>query len=187
MEDGVPQDSHGVHSVAVARDDLSWPLPADVTDMPGPSGLCRAMAHTQRNKACPDGLPGEMLKALPASFAALVMPLLLKLGLLGGEAVGLKGALLTWLYKHRGARNVCSSYRAIMLLPTLTKAIHRSLRPRLYEHVISQSPPLLLGGRRGASAVFGSHVTRAFHQWWCARKQPAASMYSLCRRRIRLL
>ena len=74
--------------------------------------------------------------------------------------------------------NVCSSYRAIMLLPTLTKAIHRSLRPRLYEHVISDSPPLLLGGRRGASAVFGSHVTRAFHQWWCARKQPACTLFA---------
>ena len=137
------------------------------------------MAQTQLNKASgPDGLPGEVFKALPASLSSLVLPLVLKLGLLGEEGAGLKGALLTWLYKFKGARNLCTSYRAIMLLPTLTKVIHRSFRPRLYDHVMTHAPPLLLGGRKGASAVFGSHLTRAFVQWCSVHKQPACILYA---------
>ena len=65
-----------------------------------------------------------------------------------------------------------------MLLPTLTKAIHRSFRPRLYEHVVTHAPPLLLGGRKGASAVFGSHLTRAFAQWCSEHKQPACILHA---------
>ena len=115
---------------------------------------------------------------MPAALSSLVLPLVLKLGLSGEEAAGLKGALLTWLYKFKGARNLCTSYRAIMLLPTLTKVIHRSFRPRLYEHVVAHAPPLLLGGRKGASAVFGSHITRAFAQWCSDQRQPACILYA---------
>ena len=179
MEAGVPGDAEGVHQAVAARQGLAWPLPADITEIPGPADLCRAMAQTQLNKASgPDGLPGEVFKALPASLSSLVLPLVLKLGLLGEEGAGLKGALLTWLYKFKGARNLCTSYRAIMLLPTLTKVIHRSFRPRLYDHVMTHAPPLLLGGRKGASAVFGSHLTRAFVQWCSAHKQPACVLYA---------
>ncbi|CAE7376905.1 unnamed protein product, partial [Symbiodinium necroappetens] len=72
----------------------------------------------------PDGLPGEAFKALPASLSSLVLPLVLKLGLLGEEGAGLKG------------------------------------------------------GRKGASAVFGSHLTRAFVQWCSVHKQPACILYA---------
>ena len=179
MESGVQKDAEGVHQVAAARHGLAWPSPDDITEVPGPAELCKAMAHTQLHKASgPDGIPGEAFKALPAALTSLVLPLVLKLGLLGEEGAGLKGALLTWLYKFKGARNLCTSYRAIMLLPTLTKVIHRSFRPRLYEHVVTHAPPLLLGGRKGASAVFGSHLTRAFAQWCSEHKQPACILYA---------
>ena len=108
----------------------------------------------------------------------LVLPLVYKLGLLGEEAAGLKGALLTWLYKHRGAKNVCSSYRAIMLLPTLTKVLHRAYRPCLYDHVMRHAPPLLLGGKRGASAVFGSHAIRLFCKWATTNQLPACVLFA---------
>ena len=179
MESGVQKDAAGVHQAVADRHGLAWPLPDDITAVPGPAELCKAMAHTQLHKACgPDGIPGEAFKALPAALTPLVLPLVLKLGLLGEEGAGLKGALLTWLYKFKGARNLCTSYRAIMLLPTLTKVIHRSFRPRLYEHVVAHAPPLLLGGRKGASAVFGSHLTRAFAQWCSEHKQPACILYA---------
>ncbi|CAE7489937.1 unnamed protein product, partial [Symbiodinium necroappetens] len=179
MESGVQKDADCVYQVVAARQGLAWPLPEDVTEIPGPAELCKAMAHTQLNKASgPDGIPGEAFKAMPAALSSLVLPLVLKLGLSGEEAAGLKGALLTWLYKFKGARNLCTSYRAIMLLPTLTKVIHRSFRPRLYKHVVTHAPPLLLGGRKGASAVFGSHLTRAFAQWCSEQKQPACILYA---------
>ena len=65
-----------------------------------------------------------------------------------------------------------------MLLPALTKILHRSLRPRLYEHVIGHAPPILLGGRKGASAVFGGHLTRAFRQWSVDRRQPSCILFA---------
>ena len=179
MEAGEQQDLAGVQSCVDARRDLAWPLPANVAELPGLSDVSRAIAQMKRHKACgPDGLPGDVFKTLPASFAVHLMPLALKLGLLGEEAAGLKGSSLTWLYKHRGARNVCSSYRAIMLLPAITKILHRSFRPKLYYHVMEHSPPILLGGRRGATAVFGSHLTRAFQFWCVARKQPSCILFA---------
>ena len=41
-----------------------------------------------------------------------------------------------------------------MLLPTLTKVIHRSFRPRIYNHVMEHTPPNLLGGKRGMAVAF---------------------------------
>ncbi|CAE7155771.1 unnamed protein product, partial [Symbiodinium necroappetens] len=118
MESGVQKDADGVYQVVAARQGLAWPLPEDVTEIPGPAELRKAMAHTQLNKASgPDGIPGEAFKAMPAALSSLVLPLVLKLGLSGEEAAGLKGALLTWLYKFKGAR---------VYIPVVT---HRGSRP----------------------------------------------------------
>ncbi|CAE7942823.1 unnamed protein product, partial [Symbiodinium necroappetens] len=179
MESGVEMSPADVFAEAGKRHHLAWPTPPDALSLPGPSDVCRAMASIKSHKACgPDGAPGELFKTAPAFLAPLVMPLVFKLGLLGEEAAGLKSALLTWLYKQRGAKNTCSSYRAIMLLPTLTKVIHRAYRPRIYEHVLHHAPPLLLGGRRGASAVFGSHVIRLFCRWTAACQKPACVLFA---------
>ncbi|CAE7879565.1 Ap1g1, partial [Symbiodinium necroappetens] len=115
---------------------------------------------------------------MPSEVVQLVLPLILKLGILGEEAVGLKGASMTHLYKHKGPRNKCESYRAIMLLPTLTKVIHKAFRPSLYEHVIASAPPILLGGKRGASAVFGNHVVRSFCRWCSRERRPACVLFA---------
>ncbi|CAE7176445.1 unnamed protein product, partial [Symbiodinium necroappetens] len=179
MESGVEMPPADVFAEAGTRRHLAWPAPPDALSLPGPSDVCRAMASIKSHKACgPDGVPGELFKTAPAFLAPLVMPLVFKLGLLGEEAAGLKSALLTWLYKQRGAKNTCSSYRAIMLLPTLTKVIHRAYRPRIYEHVLHHAPPLLLGGRKGASAVFGSHVIRLFCRWTAACQKPACVLFA---------
>ena len=179
IESGVEMPPADVFAEAGTRHHLAWPAPPDALSLPGPSDVCRAMASIKSHKACgPDGVPGELFKTAPALLAPLVMPLVFKLGLLGEEAAGLKSALLTWLYKQRGAKNACSSYRAIMLLPTLTKVIHRAYRPRIYEHVLHHAPPLLLGGRKGASAVFGSHVIRLFCRWAAACQRPACVLFA---------
>ena len=49
-----------LYQEVATRQSLAWPLPADITEIPGPAELCKAMAHTQLNKASgPDGIPGE--------------------------------------------------------------------------------------------------------------------------------
>ena len=156
-----------------------WPAPPSILDVPSPGELLQAIARAQPGKAPgPDFIPGELLAAAPAGLLPHVLPLLLKLCLLGEEAVGMQGATLCTLYKQRGARELCGSYRAIMLLPTLVKAMHRSLRPKLYAHVDQCSPPTLLGGRRGASVVFGGHLVRGFCRWQLNAKQSFAVIFA---------
>ncbi|CAE7190794.1 unnamed protein product, partial [Symbiodinium sp. CCMP2456] len=179
MEAGVEGTPELLASVVAEREGLVWPRPADITMLPSPGDVCCAMSTLKNRKASgPDGIPGEFFRALPSSVVQLVMPLILKLGLLGEEAVGLKSALMTYLYKHKGARNKCESYRAIMLLPTLTKVIHKAFRPGLYEHVMACAPPILLGGRRGASVVFGSHTVRSFCNWCSQNRMPACVLFA---------
>ena len=142
----------------------AWPLPGQLLDMPSPSEILSALAATQAGKAPgPDGIPGEALSSAPAAFLMPLLPLVLKLCLRGEEAVGLQGATLCPLYKQRGARDECSSYRAIMLLSTIAKAMHKALRPKLYAHVDCKAPATLLGGRKGASQLsLAVTLSRAF-------------------------
>ena len=124
------------------------------------------------------GFQGSFSRLFPRpSRLVTVMPLVLKRGLLAEEAAGLKSALLTWLYKNKGARNCCASCRAIMLLPVLTKVIHRAFRPRIYEHVAAHVPPILLGAS-GGHRMFGSRIVRLFCQWSVASKRPACVLFA---------
>ena len=161
------------------RQSYAWPLPRSILDLPSPAELLQALACTKSRKAPgPDMIPGEALAGAPSGLVMHVLPLLLKLCLLGEEAIGLQGATLCTLYKQRGAREVCGSYRAIMLLSTVAKAIHRSLRPKLYSHVDQCAPPTLLGGRKGSSVVFGGHIVRGFCRWQLLAKASFAVVFA---------
>ena len=165
--------------LAGARQSYAWPLPRSILDLPSPAELLQALACTKSRKAPgPDMIPGEALAGAPSGLVMHVLPLLLKLCLLGEEAIGLQGATLCTLYKQRGAREVCGSYRAIMLLSTVAKAIHRSLRPKLYSHVDQCAPPTLLGGRKGSSVVFGGHIVRGFCRWQLLAKASFAVVFA---------
>ena len=65
-----------------------------------------------------------------------------------------------------------------MLLPTLTQVVHRTCRPCIYDHVPSNAPPFLLGGKKGASAVFGSHTIRSFCRWATANQKPVCVLFA---------
>ncbi|CAE7621446.1 unnamed protein product [Symbiodinium sp. CCMP2592] len=155
-----PGDLAGAESVG------NWPLPPSLLDIPAPGELLRALAASKAGKAPgPDMVPGEALSGAPPALVLHLLPLLLKFCIRGTEAIGLQGSTLCTLYKQRGPRDDCSSYRAIMLLPAIAKALHRSLRPRLYRHIDACAPSTLLGGRRGATVVFGGHLVRSFCRW----------------------
>ncbi|CAE7224339.1 unnamed protein product [Symbiodinium sp. CCMP2592] len=176
MEAGLvcqPADLAGV------KDPGGWPLPPSLQDLPTPGELMQALAGSKAGKAPgPDHIPGEALSGAPSALIMHVLPLLLKLCLKGTEAIGMQSATLCTLYKQRGARDECGSYRAIMLLPTIAKAIHRSLRPKLYRHIDQTAPPTLLGGRRGASVVFGGHLVRGFCRWQLHSKTSFAVIFA---------
>ncbi|CAE7277725.1 unnamed protein product [Symbiodinium sp. CCMP2592] len=148
-------------SARVAQSAL--PMPVSIHDLPCLADLCQAFASTQAGKAGgPDGLPSALNAAFPRQLAHIWYPVLLKFCLLGEEPLGFKGGILTHLYKGRGSVSSCDSHRGILLLSVVAKALHRALRPAISRHFEAVAHPLQLGGRRGASVIFGSHLVRSF-------------------------
>ena len=156
-----------------------WKGPECVGDLPTLSELQITFACAPRGKSAgPDGIPNELGLACPQRLAELVYPLLLKLCVRGEEAVGLKGGTLVRLYKGRGAHDECGSHRAIMLLSTLAKAIHKVLRPKIADIFVKSTSKLQLGGKPGCSVVFGSHVVRTFLRWRAMAGQSCAVVFA---------
>ncbi|CAE7220796.1 unnamed protein product [Symbiodinium sp. CCMP2592] len=140
--------------------------PSLLEDLPSPDVLLQVIAASHKGKAAgPDGLPAEIGHAAPQGLVRLLMPLLLKVGLHCEEPIGFKGGTLSKLYKGKGDTSQCASYRAIMLLPTLAKFLHKAFRPGLYDVFSSNAAPAQLGGLKRTSVVLGSHLTRAFHRF----------------------
>ena len=130
--------------------------------IPTPLDLRNAILFAKKGKACgPDALPAEIGLSSAEELQRILFPLALKLGLLGEEGVGHKSGGLTWLYKGRGSHTACEAYRGILLLSTLSKAIHRSFRPQIQTFFEQAAAPTQLGGRRGGSVLFGSHAMRS--------------------------
>ena len=145
--------------------------------IPTPLDLRNAVLFAKKGKACgPDALPAEVGLSCANEMQRLLFPLALKLGLLGEEGLGHKSGSLTWLYKGRGSHTACESYRGILLLSTLGKAIHGSYRPQIQTFFEK-------------SVIFGSHAMRSvLRSAWAAGKTTvilfadvAAAYYSTIR------
>ncbi|CAE7485058.1 unnamed protein product [Symbiodinium sp. CCMP2592] len=153
--------------------------PDMLTELPSPDILLQVIASSHKGKAAgPDGLPAEVGHASPQCLAQLLMPLMLKMGLTCVEPIGFKGGTLTKLYKGRGDTAQCASYRAIMLLPTLAKLLHKAFRPGLYEVFHSNASPAQLGGLKNTSVVLGSHITRAFGRYCAANSITSVVLFA---------
>ena len=178
LEDGVA--TCGKHLVEVEGAPCkNWPAPRDFADIPTPVTVRNAILTAKRGKASgPDMIPGELGLTCPAAMQDMLFPLILKMGLLGEEAAGHKGGALTWLYKGRGDRSVCESYRGILLLSTLCKVVHRAYRPAIQRHFESTASTLQIGGRRGASVIFGSHIMRTFMRVRAADARTSAVIFA---------
>ena len=139
------------------------PTPDTLSDLPAPGHLLQVIVTALKNKAVgPDRIPVELGHAAPLGFLEVIMPLLFKVGTTCTEPVGFKGGILARLYKGKGSKTQCASYRAIMLLSTLAKLLHKSFRPSLYHVFETNALPAQLGGLKRTSVVLGSHITRSF-------------------------
>ncbi|CAE7863811.1 unnamed protein product, partial [Symbiodinium sp. KB8] len=190
LEDGVEVSRDQLVDEALQPRRASWPSPDVIQLIPTPLDLRNAVLLAKKGKACgPDALPAEIGLSCADGMQRLLFPLALKLGLLGEEGLGHKSGSLTWLYKGRGSHTACESYRGILLLSTLGKAIHRSYRPQIQTFFEQAAAPTQLGGRRGGSVIFGSHAMRSvLRSAWAAGKTTvilfadvAAAYYSTIR------
>ncbi|CAE7215539.1 unnamed protein product, partial [Symbiodinium sp. KB8] len=173
--------------ISVAPEDLAnlcrhtEPGPAlpSLRDLPSPHMLLQSIMGAQKGKAVgPDGIPSELGHAGPHLLHDLLLPLMCKIGITGVEPIGFKSGILARLYKGKGPKTVCGSFRAIMLLPTLAKILHKAFRPGLYQVFESNALPAQLGGRKRTSVVLGSHYTRAFGRWCASIGQSAITLFA---------
>ena len=179
LEDGVESSAEGLICTAASKQSREWPVPDSLHVIPTPADLQKALLSAQRGKACgPDMLPGELGIGCSYEMQRIVYPLVLKLGLLGEEAIGHKGGTLTWLYKGRGAQTDCSAFRGILLLSHICKAVHRTFRPRIQEHFEVHARELQLSGKKGGTVTFGSHVVRTFLRLCVSRHRSAAVVFA---------
>ncbi|CAE7947248.1 ESS2, partial [Symbiodinium sp. KB8] len=157
------------------------PFCSDVpaADFPTPADLLGAILHTKAGKACgPDGIPAELGQADPVAFQSLLWPLLLKVGMMCREPLGFKSGILTWLYKGKGSKVECDSYRAIMLLSVLAKTLHRAFRPALYTFFQQTALPTQMGGKKSTTVLFGSHISRAYGVWCASQKTSTIILFA---------
>eukprot|EP00438_Fugacium_kawagutii_P019093 Skav234721 [mRNA] locus=scaffold634:416566:420593:- [translate_table: standard] len=124
--------------------------PGDLRFVPTLYQLEQAVRGLQLSKAPgADGLGAELLRNDPQLAARRLYPLLLKSCVRCQGVVELTGGWLLPLFKGRGSPHEVSSFRAILLEPTVSRAFSRSLRPSLLTAFDSVAFPLQFGGSRG--------------------------------------
>eukprot|EP00435_Cladocopium_sp_Y103_P016152 s505_g4.t1 len=132
-------------------------------ELPPLSALEAAYRRVQPGKATgPDGIDGLLCHHGAASFARATFPLLLRLATHGQECLVHKGGRLQPLWKGKGPKNICHSYRSILISSHVGKSIHRCLRLHsadLFERFLQRQQ---FGGQRGISVTLGVHHARAY-------------------------
>ena len=96
-----------------------------------------------------DGIGAEVWQMDVAAAAMRAHPMVLKCALRQQSIPELTGGWLLPLYKGKGSPSLMSGYRAILLEPTLARAISRSWRSRLVDGLERVAAPTQHGGRKG--------------------------------------
>ncbi|CAE7737850.1 unnamed protein product, partial [Symbiodinium sp. CCMP2456] len=136
--------------------------PPCITDVPSFPLFRRVLAATKSGRAPGmDALPPELNRLFPNESAHLLFPLLLKIAWQCQEPMGFKGGQAVTLYKGKGCRATCSSFRSILLMCTWAKSMHQALRPALRSVFDRSALPMQIGGRIGCSVTFGSYALRS--------------------------
>ena len=163
-----------VRCAANQQDKRCIPL-SDCSGLPSYLHLESTLRCTPPRKASgPDRIPPDVGRLFSSNVAELLWPILLKTMLRATEAAGYKGSTLHRIPKPHGDRASCAASRAITVQCGFGKAIQKSLRFLAANEFEKRSHPLLFGGRRGQSALFGAFVSRTFMRQAKASKQSAA-------------
>ena len=121
-------------------------------DIPSLYALEKAVRTLDVKKAAgADNIGAELLKLhAPMNVQKLYM-LFLKTAVRGQAIPELTGGWLVPLHKGRQSQRLMSSYRAILLEPTTSRAFSRAWRPMLESGLAATAAPGQWGGRKGQS------------------------------------
>ena len=135
----------------------------DGQELPRLVDLEAAYRRVQPTKAVgPDGVHPAFCKAAPQLLARKTFGQLLKLTTHGQESLVHKGGVLHPVWKMKGPKDLCTSYRSILISSHVGKCLHRSIRQRqntLFTKFLQKEQ---LGGRPRVPVSMGVHLGRAF-------------------------
>ena len=140
-------------------------LDLDLSEVPTLFDLECAYRHVRTGKATGhDGVPGALCHYFPAALASATFPHLLHLYLHGQEALTHKGGKLVTALK-KGNRDLCSSYRSLLISSHVGKSLHRTLRQTQNHLYAAYMQGQQLGGRQKTPVGFAIHMCRAFQRY----------------------
>eukprot|EP00435_Cladocopium_sp_Y103_P050915 s299_g15.t1 len=157
-------------------------LQLDVTAMPPLATLEAAFRRVKPGKATgPDGIEAVLCHRGPAMFARKTFSMLMKLLLHGQECLIHKGGRLAPIWKHKGPKDVCESFRSVLISSHVGKSLHRCLRSHTAELFESFLQRQQLGGKRKIPVTLGVHQSRAFLRSRLGRGQNVGFLFlDLC-------
>ena len=158
--DAAQQRQEWISNLASFRSDS---IELQLSDLPSLCDLEAAYRRVSPGKATgPDGVEAALCHAAPAAFARKTYALLLKTYVHGQECLLHKGGRLHPLWKGKGAKDSCASYRSILVSSHVGKSLHRCLRlhsATLFETYMQKQQ---LGGKRRIAVGLGVHQARAY-------------------------
>ena len=139
-------------------------LDLSVAELPSLFDLEAAFRHVKPGKATGhDAVPGELCHRFSSALANAAYPQLMKLFLHGQEALVHKGGKLVTAYK-KGRRELCASYRSLLISSHVGKSLHRTLRQSQNQLYAAYMQEQQLGGRQRTPVAFAGHMCKAFQR-----------------------
>lgn len=140
-----------------------FPEWSSLTEVPTLTQLEAALRKVNMHKAMgPDGVPGEILHMFPREMAKILFPLMSKFAIRLHEPVQWKGGQLIKVYKGKGPVHECSSFRGILLMSTIGKAVRAGMRSKVNRAFVHNSTETHFGGKPAQSVIFGAQMVRHF-------------------------
>ena len=161
-----------------ASKDLSG-YAVEVADVTGLSELEGAMrdACTERAYGLA-GIPGEIVRFGAPQLSKAVYALFLKSIFRLAEPVQHKGGTLYCIWKGKGPKQTCDSYRGILVSSVVGKTLHKLVRRRCTPALTSVAAPLQVGGLPRFPVTIPAQAARLF-QAACSSKQQSHALVFL--------
>ncbi|CAE7203672.1 unnamed protein product [Symbiodinium necroappetens] len=154
--------------------DMKWT--ADM--LPTYADVERVLRAIPRNKAAGlDNIPGEVLKAVPAETARLLLPLFLKSMVLQHQPIQWRGGVLFEAFKRSGLQSSVDNYRSLFVSSYLAKAYHRVVRDKTQAFCRDEMHSLHLGSKKRAPVTFASMYVLAHLRRGCALRRSVSVLY----------
>ena len=150
-----------------------------VADIPGLTEVEAVMRAASTDRAYGlDGIPGEVVKFGAPQLSKAVYALLLKSAFRLDEPVQHKGGTLYCVWKKgKGPKQLCESYRGILVSSVLGKTLHKLVRGRCTPALTSCTVPLQVGGLPRFPVTIPAQAARLFQSACGSQRRPHALVF----------